>query len=220
MKCFCKTPTGSHALFQQIMTFSRLCAAATVSFLAISGWAQGQSLLGNMSGDVKIDGLTTTMDPETGIATVSGDVRVEYQDVQIRCASASYNNVSGNVHATGGVVIWRAGTIYRGDSIDYNVITGELSGNNVRSGMPAGQGSFFYSAKKFTAETQLLDRLHAEDVSFTMHDLANPNFHVSSREMNVHPGQRVELQTIKYYAGNTPILYFPSLSQSVEQDQG
>lgn len=202
------------------MTFLRLCVAAMACFLAISARGQGPSLLSDLSGDVKIDGLTNTMDPETGIATVSGDVRVEYQDVQIRCANASYNNVTGNVHATGGVVIWRAGTIYRGDSIDYNVITGELAGNNVRSGMPAGQGSFFYSAKRFNAETQLLDRLHAEDVSFTMHDLATPNFRVSAREMDVQQGQRVDLKTIRYYAGNMPIFYFPHLGQSVDQEQG
>ena len=99
------------------MTFSRLCAAVTAGLLALGGLAHTQSLVDSMSGDVKIDGLTTTMDPETGLATVSGDVRVEYQDVQIRCAQASYNNLTGDIHATGNVLIWRAGTIYRGDSI-------------------------------------------------------------------------------------------------------
>ncbi len=202
------------------MTFSRLCAAVTAGLLALGGLAHAQSLVDSMSGDVKIDGLTTTMDPETGLATVSGDVRVEYQDVQIRCAQASYNNLTGDIHATGNVLIWRAGTIYRGDSIDYNVLTGELSGNNVRSGMPANPGTFFYSAKKFHTETKLLDMVEAEDVEFTMHDIANPNFHISGKKMEIEPGERVRMHDIKYYAGSTPVLYLPYLAQGLEQEQG
>ena len=202
------------------MTFPRFCAAITASFLALGGWGYSQSMVDSMSGDVKIDGLTTTMDPETGLATVSGDVRVEYQDVQIRCAQASYNNVTGDIHATGNVVIWRAGTIYRGDSIDYNVLTGELSGNNVRSGMPANPGTFFYSAKKFRTETKLLDRVEAEDVEFTLHDVANPNFRITGKKMDIEPGEKVKLNSIKYVGGDTPLFYLPSLSQGLEQEQG
>jgi LPS-assembly protein len=202
------------------MTFSRFCAAVTAGFLALSGWGNAQSIVDSMSGDVKIDGLTTTMDPETGLATVSGDVRVEYQDVQIRCAQASYNNITGDIHATGNVLIWKAGTIYRGDSIDYNVLTGELSGNNVRSGMPANPGTFFYSAKKFRTETKLLNRVEAEDVEFTLHDVANPNFRISGKSMEIEPGERVKLHNIKYLGGNTPLFYLPYLAQGLDQDQG
>lgn len=164
--------------------------------------------------------MTTTVDPESGIATVSGGVKVEYQDVQMRCESANYNQVTGNIHATGGVVIWKAGKIYRGDTIDYNPNTGELRGSNVRSAMPAGPGNFFFVAEDFDTETKLLDSIEAEDVDFTMHDVANPNFHLHGRDLTIFPGERAELNDIKYYAGQTPIFWLPYFAQSMDQNAG
>lgn len=202
------------------MTFLRICAAVTAGYLALTGLAHAQALMDSLSGDVKINGLTNTIDPETGLATVSGDVRVEYQDTQIRCAQATYNNLTGSIHATGNVVIWRSGIIYRGDSIDYNVITGELSGNNVRSGMPANPGSFLYRAKKFRTETKLLEVVEADDVEFTLHDVANPNFRITGKRMTMEPGENVKLRNIKYLGGDTPMLYLPYLAQGLNQEQG
>lgn len=202
------------------MTFLRICAAVTAAYLALAGLAHAQTLMDSLSGDVKINGLTNTIDPETGLATVSGDVRVEYQDTQIRCAQATYNNLTGSIHATGNVVIWRSGIIYRGDSIDYNVMTGELSGNNVRSGMPANPGSFLYRAKKFRTETKLLELVEAEDVEFTLHDVANPNFRITGKSMSMEPGENVKLRNIKYVGGETPLFYLPYLAQGLDQEQG
>lgn len=213
-------PAGRLRIPLEPMTLSRLCTAALLCLLATAGRASAQGLLDSLSSDVRIDGMTTTVDPETGIATVSGDVRIEYQDVQMRCASASYNQLTGNIHATGGVVIWKAGTIYRGDTIDYNSITGELTGNNVRSSMPADQGNFFYHAERFDTETKLLSQINAENVTFTMHDVANPNFRVTGSTMGLRPGDKVEMHDIKYYAGRTPVLWLPYLGQSIDQEAG
>ena len=120
------------------MNFPRFCVTAFVYVLAAAGMASGQSLLDSLTTDLNIRGMTTTMDPETGIATVTGDVRILYGDVEMRCGSAQYNQATGEVVARDGVTIWKAGTIYRGDTITYNSITGEMSGHNVISGMPAG----------------------------------------------------------------------------------
>lgn len=189
-------------------------------FLLGGQFVRGQAILDSINSDVRIDGMSTTVDPETGVATVKGGVHVEYQDVQIRCAEASYNQITGDINARGDVIIWKAGSIYLGDSITYNAVTGELTGNNVRSSVPAAQGNFFFQAKKFDTETKLLDEVNAEDVTFTMHDMANPNFRLEGKDMTVYPGDRALMHDVRYFGGNQRYFWLPYFSQSIDQEAG
>ncbi len=200
------------------MNFSRICATVLFCVLVAAGSARAQGLLDSLTSDLRIQGMTTTMDPETGIATVTGDVHIVYGDVEIRCGSATYNQTTGEVVARDGVTVWRAGTLYRGDSITYNSVSGEMSGQNVISGMPAGPGMFIYKAEDFQSKSKLENQIDATNVSFTSHDLQNPNFRLGAREMTVLPGESATLRGVKLYGGDTPFFYFPKFSQSVQDE--
>ena len=91
------------------MNLFRLCPAALTVFLALSSPLSGQGLLEGIDSSIIINGLSTVIDPETGVVTYNGGVSVQYDDMQMRCQSASYNQITGVVHATGGVIIWKAG---------------------------------------------------------------------------------------------------------------
>lgn len=203
--------------------------------LAATGSADAQTLLDSLTTDLNIRGLTTTMDPETGIATVSGDVHIHYGDMEMRCGSAQYNQTTGEVIARDGVTVWRAGTLYRGDSITYNSVTGEMSGHNVISGMPAGSpgmtglmngpspkstGMIFFKADDFQMKSKLENRIDATGVSFTSHDVQNPNFHMGAKEMTLYPEDRAVLRDVKVYAGDTPFIWIPKVSKSLESQSG
>lgn len=202
------------------MNFPRLCVTTFVCVLAAAGSAGGQSLLDSLTTDLNIRGLTSTMDPETGIATVTGDVHIVYGDVEIRSGSAQYNQTTGEVVARDGVTIWRAGTIYRGDTITYNSITGAMSGQNVISGMPAGTGMFIYKAEDFQSKSKLENRIDASGITFTSHDVQNPNFHLGAKELTVLPGESAVMRNVKLYAGDTPFFYLPKFSQSLQSEVG
>ncbi|MFN0076966.1 MAG: LPS assembly protein LptD [Prosthecobacter sp.] len=207
-----------------------------VCVLAAAGIANGQSLLDSLTTDLNIRGLATTMDPETGVVTVTGDVHILYGDVEMRSGSAQYNQTTGEVVARDGVTIWKAGTIYRGDSITYNSITGEMSGHNVISGMPAGSsgmsasgtssgtpksaGMVFFKAEDFHSESKLANRIDATGVSFTSHDVQNPNFRMGSKELTVYPGDKAVLRDVKLYAGDTPFFWLPKVTKSLNDDSG
>lgn len=186
--------------------------------LAAAGNAAGQGLLDSLTTDLNIRGMTTTMDPETGIATVSGDVQIVYGDVEIRCGSAQYNQTTGEVVARDGVTIWRAGTLYHGDSITYNSVTGEMSGQNVMSGMAAGPGMFIFKAEDFRSKNRIASEVEATGVNFTTHDLQNPNFHMQARELTAIPGDNVQLRNVKIYGGNTPLFWLPKYTQSLQEN--
>ena len=191
---------------------------ALMCVLAAAGNAAGQGLLDSLTTDLNIRGMTTTMDPETGIATVSGDVQIVYGDVEIRCGSAQYNQTTGEVVARDGVTIWRAGTLYHGDSITYNSVSGEMSGQNVMSGMAAGPGMFIFKAEDFRSKNRIASEVEATGVNFTTHDLQNPNFHLQARELTAIPGDNVQLRNVKIYGGNTPLFWLPKYTQSLQEN--
>ncbi len=224
------------------MIFSRFCVTVLVCVLAAAGAASGQSLLDSLTSDLNIRGLTTTMDPETGIATVTGDVHIHYGNVEMRCGSAQYNQSTGEVIAKDGVTIWRDGTIYRGDSITYNSITGEMSGRNVITGIAAGTsgipgtaltgsgggaggggfrrtaGMFFFKAEDFHSSSKLENRIDATGVSFTSHDVQDPNYRLAVKELTIYPEDRAILKDVKMYAGKTPFLWVPKLTKSLDEE--
>jgi lipopolysaccharide export system protein LptA len=209
-------PAGSFS--PRTMNFLRLCVAALVCVLAAAGSARGQGLLESLTSDLNIRGLSTTMDPETGIVTVTGDVNIVYGDVEIRCGSARYNQTTGEVVAQDGVTIWKAGTIYRGDSITYNSVSGEMSGQNVISGMVAGPSMMIYKAEEFQSKGKLENQIDAKVVNFTSHDVQNPNFHIGAKEMTAYPGDHVVMRNIKIYGGDTPFFWLPRYTQSLQEN--
>jgi LPS-assembly protein len=223
------------------MIFSRFCVTALVCVLAAAGTARGQSLLDSLTSDLNIRGLTTTMDPETGVATVTGDVHILYGNMEMRCGSAQYNQTTGEVVAKDGVTIWRDGTLYHGDSITYNSITGEMSGHNVITGISAGSpgipgtgfsgaagatgggfrrtaGMFFFRAQDFHSGSKLENRIDATGISFTSHDVQNPNYNLGAKELTVYPNDKAILKDVKLNIGKTPIFYLPKLTKSLDED--
>ncbi|TDU72943.1 organic solvent tolerance protein [Prosthecobacter fusiformis] len=202
------------------MTFSRLCVVLGFAALMVAPGVRGQALLDSLTSNLNIEGLETTYDPETGLATANGDVRISYTDVEIRCGTASYNATTGEVIARDNVVIWKAGTTYRGDNIIYNANSGELSGDAVRSAMPMDMGNFFYETTKFETETKLIQKVEGEDTYFTTHDVQNPNFRLRARKLTIYPGNRIVMRNVTVLAGNTPVFYFPYISQPLEDEVG
>ncbi len=222
------------------MNFPRFCVTALVCVLAAAGTVSGQSLLDSLTTDLNIRGMTTTMDPETGIATVSGDVHILYGDVEMRCGSAQYNQTTGEVVARDGVTVWRAGTLYHGESITYNSITGEMSGHNVITGLAAGApgmpgmsstpissggaprstGMVFFKADDFRSGSKLENRIDATGISFTSHDVQNPNYKMGAKELTVYPEDKAILRDVKIYAGDTSIFWWPKVTKSLQSDSG
>lgn len=202
------------------MTFFRLCAVLGTLVLFGGVSTHAQTLLDNLTSNLNIEGLETTFDPTTGLATANGDVHISYGGVEIRCGTASYNSNTGEVIARQGVVIWKEGTTYKGDNIIYNANTGELSGDAVRSSMPTDQGSFFYQTEKFETETKSIEKIEADNAYFTTHDLAKPNYRLRARHLTIYPNDRVVMRNVTVLAGDTPVFYLPYLSQPLKDEVG
>jgi LPS-assembly protein len=202
------------------MTRSRILAATLIMALASVHTLQAQTLLETVTSNINIEGLETTFDPETGVATAKGDVYIKYGDTEIRSGEADYNANTGEVIARKDVTIWKAGATYKGENIMYNVKTNELTGNLVKSGLTHGSGTLLYTMEKFDTETKFLDQINGEQSTFTTHDYANPNYHVKAREITIYPDDRVVMKRVTVYAGKTPVFWFPYISQPLDDEVG
>lgn len=202
------------------MTFPRLRVALALAACFLAAHAHGQSFFDSLTSNLNIEGLETTYDPETGLATAKGEVVVSYEGVEIRSGSASYNASTGEVVARDGVVIWKDGVIYRGENILYNVNSGELTGDAVRSSMPTETGTFFYQTEKFETATKFIERIEGGETTFTTHDLANPNYRLRARSLTIYPEDRIVMRGVTVLAGDTPVFYLPYLSQPLTEEVG
>lgn len=179
--------------------------------------AHGQTdILGTLTSNINIEGLETSFDPATGVATAKGDVYIKYDDTEIKASQADYNANTGDVVAKGGVVVVKAGQVYRGENITYNVKTEELKANNLRSSMEP----IFYETDGFDTNAGELKQIDGTNAFFTTHDSQNPNYRVKAKSITIYPGDRVVMRNVKVYAGNTPVFWIPYFVQPLDDELG
>ena len=203
------------------MTLTRIpLVALAMTLICVSRLGAQQNLLEAVSSNINIEGLETTFDPDTGIATAIGNVYIKYGDTEITAGRADYNSNTGDVIAKEDVTVWKAGVTYKGENLMYNIKTNELTGNTVKSGMSKDLGSLYYVTNKFETETKFIDRIDGEQTFITTHDYANPNFHIKARQITIYPDDRIVMKRITMYAGKTPVFWFPYLSQPLDDEVG
>src|SRR6185369_6595589 len=93
-------------------------------------------ILSTIAENVNITGLETQFDPDTGIASAVGEVRIKYGGVEIIAGRAEYNSNTKDVIAHENVTVLKEGQVFRGETVTYNFETQELRANNLRSGLP------------------------------------------------------------------------------------
>ncbi len=185
--------------------------------LLVTASAYGQAdVLGNLTSNINIEGMETAFDPTTGVATAKGDVYIKYEDTEIKASQAEYNTNTGDVMARGGVVVIKAGEVYRGENIIYNVKTEELSANNLRSTIEP----IFYDTDNFFTNTADLKRIDGGNSLFTTHDSQDPNYHVKAKTITIYPEDRVVMKNVKVYVGDRAILWLPYFVQPLDDELG
>lgn len=203
------------------MTLTRITVfALAVSMALVSKLGAQNSLLSTVTSNINVEGLETTFDPDTGIATATGNAHIKYGDTEITATRVDYNSNTGDVMAKGDVTVWKQGITYKGENLMYNVKTNELTGNSVRSGVAHGSGTLFYNTEKFETETKFIDRIDGGTTFFTTHDYENPNYRIKCKEMTIYPDNRIIMKNITVYVNDTPVFWFPYLSQPLDDELG
>lgn len=185
------------------------------ALLTLTTYGQ-DDLIGGLTNDVDIAGLDTQWNPLTNTATVVGDVRIKYDDVEITAGRAEYNMETGDISARENVTVIRGTQIFRGENITYNINTNRLISNQLQSSM----GPLFYDSQSFKTRTEDMERIDSGATVFTTHDTRNPNYTVSARSVTIYPGDRIILRNVKMKVGNVPVFYFPYIVQPLDDELG
>jgi LPS-assembly protein len=162
--------------------------------------------------DVPIDIAAEHFDYSGILATASGNVEISYGATTIYCDEAQYDRNTRDVIATGNVRIYRDGRLVTAERAVYNLETKDIVSASVRGEtLP-----FVFSGASFQNIAGSNGYL-VKDGLFTTSDAANPDWSMRARRVRIYPNDRVVLRDVRLYVGNTPVMWFPYVYQSLNR---
>ncbi|MBL9154067.1 MAG: LPS-assembly protein LptD [Verrucomicrobiales bacterium] len=201
----------------------RLAGVAFCAWLAFTGspaaFGQAENLLesaAEAAQNLQIESNETSFDETLGIAKATGNVRIRYGEVVIEAEQAEYHQSSGKVFARDNVRVFKDGSIFTGQEIIYDTNTGDMTSSDLRSAL----APLFYEAADLSVPKEGSEKISMGESYFTTHDSSNPNFRIRAKSMDIYPGDRVVMKGVKFYTGDTPIFWFPYLSQPLDDELG
>lgn len=150
------------------------------------------------------------VDPDKGIAVARGGVVIRYEDASsgrkatLTAEQASLDQDRGEADAQGAVVIQSAGQVWRGERLLYNFKTGQIRGEEFRT----GKSPFFAAGSSLRADRSN-NVYSATGAYVTGDDVAKPGYRVRARELILIPGESIEARDAVLLLGNTPVMYLP-----------
>ncbi len=121
------------------------------------------------------------------------------------------------VTLTGNVSIYQGSTLHRGDRAVYNYGTRATE----TKGLASRLGPILLESDRFRLVESNGKKVYVGDnAGITTHDAAKPNFWLRSSRTSIFPGEKVIFKNLRLYAGDTPILWLPYLSQPLDADLG
>ncbi|MEQ1851337.1 MAG: LPS assembly protein LptD [Chthoniobacteraceae bacterium] len=197
------------------MKFRRFAPALTALWMAAQAIAQTPAALPGEPGsfsDIPIDIAAEKLDASGALATASGNVQISYGSTTIYCDQAQYDPTTRDVIATGNVRIYRDGQLVTAERAVYNLESKDISGASVHGETTP----FMFAGNSFQNVPGTSGYLVKESL-FTTSDSANPDWSLRARRVRIYPNDRVILHDVKLYIGNTPVMWFPFVYQSLNQ---
>lgn len=158
-------------------------------------------------------------DYNTGISHASGGVIVTYQDTILTADEATLNNNTGEVTASGNVVVKQGSSqdgstpmTWAGESVQYNFKTREMTTGLFK----AGASPYFAAGAGLSFDMEN-SAYQMEDAFLTTNDREDPYFKIRAKIIKIVPDKYVEARKATVYAGNTPVLYFPYYHRRLEK---
>jgi lipopolysaccharide assembly outer membrane protein LptD (OstA) len=178
----------------------------------IQGWGQTEPQsqlwhLESLSQDGHID-----YDYNTGISHAVGGVVVTFEDAILSADEATLDNNTGEVVATGNVIVRQGDMTWSGTKVEYNFKTRQM-----KTGLfKAGTSPYFASGAGLSYDAEGKD-YEMQNISMSTDDVADPYFKVRAKVLKISPGEYVEARKATVYAGDTPIFYFPYYHRNLKK---
>ena len=156
-------------------------------------------------------------DLETGEMRAKNGVRVRYKEGTPEAAVLSSNNAilnqkSGNITATGNVILSREDTVWKAERLEYNFRTKNVTSAQFR----VGKMAYFIKGAKMTGN-QTNGVFQASDIIFSAEDSEKPSMFIKAKSVEVVPGEHVIFRNATVHIGNQPVFFLPYYKRSLKQ---
>ena len=137
--------------------------------------------------------------------------------IQLFADRVLLNAKEKTVTLDGNVSVYQGPTLQRGDHAVYNYETKQLHTQGLASKIgPIVMESDHFKMVEQGGKTFFV----GENAGVTTHDVEHPNYWIRSERTTIYPNDRIVFKNLKLYAGETPIFWFPYLSQPLDADLG
>ncbi len=147
-----------------------------------------------------------------GVSVLSGEVKIVYQDLEIRADRIEYDAAAGRVVATGAVIFDQGPQRLAGDSLEYNLDT-KLGRFTNTSGYLSSD--YFFSGA--LVEKIGDDRYLVEDGVFTSCEGEDPSWSFRAERIRITVDKYAKVRNARFRAGKVPVLYMPYMMWPVKQ---
>jgi LPS-assembly protein len=156
-------------------------------------------------------------DIETGVR-LGGPVKIKGDNgLEMDADTAALDMKAKTVTLTGNVTVYQGNLMQRGEQAVYHYERKFLDTRGLRASMDP----VLLEAGKFTAENHDGKQvLIGHDAGITTHDVEDPNYWIRAKKTTIYPGDKIVFNDLKFYAGDTPLLWLPYLSQSLDGEIG
>ena len=157
------------------------------------------------------------IDPEEGSASsVTFHDKVQLRSsngIEIHANQATIDESDQSITFRGSVSTFQGSARHRGDSVKYYYETRKLSTNNLRTSLAP---IIMESGRFEVVEGKEGNIYQGTNAGISTHDAENPNFWLRGEKVTVVPGDKIKFKNLKLYAGDRPIFWLPSLTQSFD----
>jgi len=161
-------------------------------------------------------------------ATLTGHVEVRQKSskdatgrilpgIQLFADRVLLNAKTKTITLDGNVSIYQGPTLHRGNHAVYNYGTKQLDTQELGSKL----GPLILESDHFKiVERDGQSIFVGKNAGITTHDVEKPNYWIRSQRTTIYPNDKIVFKNLKLYAGETPIFWFPYLSQPLDADLG
>ncbi|HHU50309.1 MAG TPA: LPS-assembly protein LptD [Firmicutes bacterium] len=156
-----------------------------------------------------------TYDYDGEVIVARGNAELKYQDTVIRCSELKILVKKDQIETSGLTELEQDAEVIFGENLSYN--------------LRQEQGSFLDCHAEWVSETgepMLMsgeqmeiegETLKFQSAYFTSCDLENPHYHLTAKQVEYYPGDRIVFYRITYYEGKYPVFYWPKLTYSLKE---
>lgn len=178
-----------------------------LSFLFLSSvcWAQNQSL--------ELNGDTIEYSLDGNKVIISGNVMIIYQGTTLACDNVEFYRDTMMAHATGNVRLMSKQGGIRGEKInfDFKNNTGDFNGARIN------MHPYYGAGEKITKVGD--DLMLIENGYLTTSDHDKPGYKITSKRIEVYPGEKIVSRSVKLVLGDVPVFYMPRLTQRLDDQK-